>query len=70
MEENQHHHRPGKREDLIPLHNLLGPDSEITKEQYERNKQWIDEIREAQKLCEACKGTDCAQFNKGYMPVV
>lgn len=69
MEENQHHHRPRKREDLISLHNLLGPDSEITKEQYERNKIWIEQIREAQKLCEACKGTDCPQFNKGYMPI-
>jgi primosomal protein DnaI len=69
MEEIQHHHRPRKRKDLIPLHNLLGPDSEITKEQYERNKIWIEQIREAQKLCEACKGTDCPQFNKGYMPI-
>ena len=67
MEENSTHHRKSKK--LIVLHNLMGPDSEITEEQYQSNKARIDEIREAQVLCENCNGKDCAQFNKGYMPI-
>ena len=33
MEENSTHHRKSKK--LIVLHNLMGPDSEITEEQYQ-----------------------------------
>ena len=69
MEENWHHHRRRIKDNLISLHNLLGPDSEITKEQYEHNEKRIEQIQEAQELCKTCKGTDCAQFNKGYMPI-
>lgn len=60
---------PRKKNNLILLHNLMAPDSEITKEQYERNRYEIEEIRKAQKLCETCQGKDCPQFNKGYMPI-
>ena len=69
MEENRYHRRKRKRENLIPLHNLIGPDSEITKEHYEENRYRIEQIREAQKLCEVCQGTDCAQGTKGFMPI-
>lgn len=67
MEENSTHHRKARK--LIPLHNLMGPDSEITEEQYQINEARIKEIREAQVLCENCNGKDCKQFNKGYMPI-
>ncbi len=69
MEETWHHHRKRKREDLITLHNLIGPDSEITKAQYEEHKNKLEEIRKAQELCKTCKGTDCVQGTKGHMPI-
>ena len=67
MEENHYHHPPRKKADLIVLHNLMGPDSEITKAQYESNKSRIDAVREAQDRCKACTGRDCAQPTRREM---
>lgn len=69
MEENRYHHPPRKKADLIVLHNLMGPDSEITKAQYESNKERIEAVREAQDRCKACTGRDCAQPTPGYIPI-
>lgn len=67
MEENSKHHRT--KTNLISLHNLIGPASEITEQQYKQNESDIEAIREAQALCETCQGKECRQGIKGYLPI-
>ena len=68
MKEYSLHPLKRKKKPMIPLHNIMGPDTEITEEQYEDNRFSIAEIRKGQTLCENCTGKNCAQTDHpGYV---
>lgn len=68
MSEYSLHPPKRKKRPLIPLHNIMGPDSEITEEQYENCKASIEAVRKGQALCENCNGKECAQIgHTGYV---